>query len=137
MRHRQYRDRLLRRLDAAWKAFPKWKKAVSVLLVVVILAALADGLADGPTLAENDTPPRRAVAEFCRAEAAASLGLSLHAVKHSSDAATHVKSLGAGQFRVTHSLRLEREPQSIRFLCLALETHPGSGTFMLADLRRL
>lgn len=137
MRSSGLRGTLSRKIAAAWDALPKWKKAVSVLLTVVILAALADGLDNGPSLAENDSPPRRAVAEFCRAEAAASLGYGPSAVEHSADSATHVKTLGAGQFRVTHALSVAGDPLPVRFLCLAVETQPGSGAFMLADLRQL
>lgn len=137
MTNRARQTRVFRRIEHAWSALPKWKKGLSVLLVAVVLGALVDGLNKGPTLAEDDSPPRRDVAEFCQWEAAASLGLGPLSVEHSTDAATHVKSLGAGQYRVIHTIRLGPDHEPIRFLCLALETRPGSGTFLLADLNRL
>ncbi|HUH14082.1 MAG TPA: hypothetical protein VMK65_13285 [Longimicrobiales bacterium] len=133
---RSYRDRAARWVRRAWGGLAKWQKALGVVLAVLILGALADGLDSGRSVAESTDPTQLAVAGFCRAEVAAEMAVPPERVEHSPDDETHVKEFGAGQYRVTLWARTPEEPIPSRFLCLALETEPGSGTFLLADLMR-
>ena len=123
-------------IRGAWGRLAKWQKALGVVLSVLILGALADGLDSGPSLAETGSATHTAVADFCRSEITAELGAPPTRIEHSPDTETHVKEFGAGQFRVTLWARPLDEPVPTGFLCLALETEPGSGSFLLADIMR-